>query len=137
MTHAARTAQPQNPAEVVTALWERMEGRDWEGLAELLAPDVVVEWPVTGERFVGRGNVVAVNREYPEGWHIRVLRVIAAGEDVVSEVEVPQLGVGVFRAASFWTVRGGQVIAGTEYWTERGGDPAPAWRARFAQASTG
>ncbi|MCE7083361.1 nuclear transport factor 2 family protein [Streptomyces sp. ST2-7A] len=113
-----------------------MEARDWSGLGALIAPEAVIDWPATGERIVGRSAFVAVNREYPEGWSIRVLDVFAdpAGERVVSEVEVPQEGVGVFRAVSFWTVRGGLVVAGTEYWTTVGGESAPAWRAPWTRS---
>ncbi|WP_432264009.1 hypothetical protein [Streptomyces griseoflavus] len=53
-----------------------MQARDGEGLGALLADDLVVEWPVSGERIVG------VNAEYPEGWSVHVLRIVADGETV-------------------------------------------------------
>nr|WP_275942289.1 nuclear transport factor 2 family protein [Streptomyces spiramenti] len=112
-------------------MWERMQRREWDGVAELLAEDVTVEWPVSREVFAGRENFVGVNREYPEGWSIRVLRVVAETGQVVSEVEVEQEGVGTFRAVSFWTVRGGVIAEGREYWTFPGSDPAPEWREKF------
>jgi limonene-1,2-epoxide hydrolase len=68
------------PAEVVRALWERFQARSWDAAGELLAEDVVVDWPQTRERMRGRANVIAVNRNYPEGWTIRVLRVLAEGD---------------------------------------------------------
>lgn len=120
---------------VIEAYWARTDARDWDGVAELLAEDAVVEWPDTAERFEGREAYVRVNREYPEGWSIRVLRVVADTahpDQVVSEVEVPQKGVGVFRAASFWTVRDGLIERGTEYWTTVGGEAPPAWRAEMS-----
>ncbi|WP_327254693.1 nuclear transport factor 2 family protein [Streptomyces sp. NBC_01244] len=121
------------PSRVVEALWDRIQARDWDGVALLVAPDAVVEWPVSGERIVGGKNYVAVNREYPEGWVIRVLRIVAAGDEVVSEVEVPHESLGVFRAASFWTVRDGRIVRGTEYWTSLGADTRPEWRAAFTE----
>ncbi|THA86252.1 nuclear transport factor 2 family protein [Streptomyces sp. A0592] len=120
-------------SRVVQALWDRIQTRDWVGVAGLVAEDAVVEWPVSGERIVGRENYVAVNREYPEGWAIRVLRIVGAGDEVVSEVEVPHEGVGVFRAASFWTVRDGRIVRGREYWTASGADPRPEWRVPFVE----
>ncbi|MEU4129312.1 nuclear transport factor 2 family protein [Streptomyces wuyuanensis] len=117
------------PSKVIHELWDRMQARDWAGVGELLSDDVVVEWPVSGERIVGRGNYVGVNAEYPEGWSIRVLRIVASGEEVVSEVEVPHESLGVHRVASFWTVRSGRVVKAREYWSELGSDPAPEWRA--------
>lgn len=119
--------------EVVSALWERMQARDWAGARDLLADDLVVEWPVSAERMVGRDNYVAVNAEYPEGWSINVLRIVADGQTVVSEVEVPHATMGVHRAVSFWTVRGGKIAEGREYWSELGSDESPEWRAAYVQ----
>jgi ketosteroid isomerase-like protein len=121
------------PSDVVTALWERIQARDWAGVAGLVADDAVVEWPVSSERIVGRDNYVAVNREYPEGWSIRVLRIVAEGDQVASEVEVPHAGLGVFRVASFWTVADGLIVRGTEYWTSLGTDASPPWRAAYVE----
>jgi ketosteroid isomerase-like protein len=120
-------------SKVIEALWDRIQARDWDGVAGLIAEDAVIEWPVSGERIVGRDNFVAVNREYPEGWSIRVLTIVADGGEVVSEVEVPHEGVGVFRAVSLWTVRDGRIVGGREYWTSLGADPRPQWRAAFVE----
>ncbi|MCZ9348898.1 nuclear transport factor 2 family protein [Streptomyces mutabilis] len=83
------------PSMIVQEFWDRMQARDWAGLGALLAEDVVVEWPVSAERIVGRENFVRVNAEYPEGWSIHVMRVVADGDTVVSEVEVPHGAMGV------------------------------------------
>jgi ketosteroid isomerase-like protein len=122
-----------SPTETVRELWDRIEARDWPAVGELLAEDVVVEWPVTAERIVGRDNFVSVQREYPEGWSIRVIRIFGDGEDVVSEVDVPHVTAGEFRAASFWKVKDGKVIAGREYWTSPGSDEPQGWRAQFTE----
>lgn len=110
-----------------------MEARDWAGVAALMAEDAVVEWPVSAERIVGRKNYLAVNSEYPEGWSIRLLRVVADGEQAVSEVEVPQEGVGLFRVVSFWTVRDGRITSGREYWSGPGAEPVPDWRLPYVE----
>lgn len=120
-------------SDIIRALWDRIDARDWPGVAALLADDVQVCWPASGELITGADNFVAVQAEYPEGWSIHVLAVVADGERVVSEVEVPLEGVGVFRVASFWTVTDGRVAAGTEYWIGVGTDPAPAWRAPYVR----
>ncbi|MGH4028074.1 nuclear transport factor 2 family protein [Actinomycetota bacterium Odt1-20B] len=122
------------PTEIVRQLWHRTQDRDWDGVGALLADDVVVEWPASGERIVGRANYVGLNSTYPEGWSIHVLRVVADGGDqVVSEVEVPHEEMGTHRVASFWTVRDGVIVEGREYWTELGTDPVPQWREKFVQ----
>lgn len=118
---------------MVEALWDRIQARDWSAVANLVAEDAVVEWPVSGERIVGSKNFVAVNSEYPGGWSIRVLRIVADGSEVVSEVEVPHDEFGVFRVASFWTVQQGRIVRGREYWTSVGADPRPEWRAALVE----
>jgi hypothetical protein len=55
---------------LVTAFADRLERRDWAGLGELLAPDVVYELPQTRERIRGRDRYVTFNAEYPGDWHI-------------------------------------------------------------------
>ncbi|GGO58503.1 hypothetical protein GCM10012287_56810 [Streptomyces daqingensis] len=120
-------------SDVVAGFWGRMQARDWEGLGELLAEDLVVEWPVTAERIEGRSDFIRINAEYPEGWAIHVQRIVADGETVVSEVEVPHDTMGVHLVVSLWTVRDGKITAGREYWTEPGSDPSPEWRAPYVR----
>jgi ketosteroid isomerase-like protein len=119
-------------AETVRLLWERMEARDWAGVAAQLHPDVVVDWPNTAERMRGRDNYLAVQREYPEGWHIEVLRVVDGGDIVVSEVRVDQ-GDQRFYAASFFELTDGLIAKAVEYWSDGEPSPAPGWRARWME----
>ena len=131
-TDPAATAS-EDAASVVLDLWERISAKDWAGLAVLLSPDLRVTWPSTGEVFLGPDNFVAVQAEYPDGWSIDVLSVFGSGERAVSEVEVPHTGMAsTFRAASFWTVRKGLVVAATEYWVTVGAEQPPAWRAAYS-----
>ncbi|MER5935044.1 nuclear transport factor 2 family protein [Streptomyces sp. NPDC002054] len=128
------------PLKIVAELWERIEARDWDGVARLIADDVVVEWPVSGERIVGRDNFIAVNSEDSYSYgddraaerSVELLRILADGELVVTEVEIPQDHV-VYRGVSWWTVRDGEIIEAREYWTSPGQDPAPRWRAGYVE----
>lgn len=119
------------PTEIVTQYWERTQARDWAGVEALLAPGVVVEWPVSGERFSGREPFVAMNRGYPEGWSIEVRRIVREGATVVSEVAVPHEEYGLSVAVSLWTVEGDAIVAGREYWVSPGSEQPPAWRSAF------
>ena len=69
----------------------------------------------------GRDNYLAVQREYPEGWHIEVLRIVDGGDTVVSEVRVDQEGQRFF-AASFFELADGRISRAVEYWSD--GEPA-------------
>ncbi|MFJ9644164.1 nuclear transport factor 2 family protein [Streptomyces sp. NPDC004244] len=125
-----------DPLKVVAQLWERIDAHDWHGASLLLSEDAVIEWPVSGERIVGRANFIAVNSDdaYSEARRVHILRIFADadGDDVVTEVEVPQDHV-VYRAVSLWTVRDGSIVAAREYWTSPGQDPAPRWRAGYVE----
>ena len=116
---------------IVSELWQRIEAREWEAAGALLAPDFTAIWPHTGEQFLGRDNFIAMNREYPEGWSIRVLRIVCDGAFVVSEIEVVH-GDETHNAASFFTIRDGLIAAVTEYWVEANSAIAPDWRRKFA-----
>ena len=70
-------------AETVRRLWERIEARDRDGVADQLHPDVVVDWPNTAERMRGRANFLAVQQAFGEGWHVQVLRIVDGGDTVV------------------------------------------------------
>ena len=119
-------------AEPVRLLWERMEARDWDGVAAQLHPDVVVDWPNTGERMRGRDNYLAVQREYPEGWHIEVLRIVDGGDAVVSEVRVDHDGKRFF-ARSFFEVADGRIAARGRVLVGRRAARPPAWRAPWTE----
>jgi ketosteroid isomerase-like protein len=117
------TGVTDRPDSVVRALWERFEVRDFEAAGDLLAEDVIIDWPVTRERITGRSNVVGVNRAYPEPWgHIRVLDIIADGEHVAARVRV-DAPASTDYALGFYQVRDGTIRRGTEYWVTEGAEP--------------
>src|SRR6476619_6566456 len=84
---------------VVDGVWRHLEARDWPAARALLADDLVVELPATGERFTSADAFIAFNSHYPDGWSLEVQRVVPGGrsaaldggeaELVVSEVQVP------------------------------------------------
>lgn len=121
------------PVDVVRALWERMEARDWDGARATLADDVVILWPATKERFVGADAFIAMNRAYPEGWHIRVETVLARGNEVLAWVEVP-MGDQMSWCAQRARVHQGRITSSIDLWTDEGGIEAPTWRSAFRAA---
>jgi ketosteroid isomerase-like protein len=123
-------------SDIIRAYWDRIEARDWDAVGALLAEDVELDWRHSLERFRGRDNVVGVNREYPEGWTIDVLRVLESGDVVVSEVRVPFEDEAVFFVASFYEVRGGLIRRAIEYWIEAGHEEPPEWRRKYGERVT-
>jgi ketosteroid isomerase-like protein len=106
------------PSDVVAELWRRIQARDWDAVGELLVEDFVLEWPNALVRIRGRTNFVELNRRYPEGWSIEVLRIVKEGNTAVSEVRVPHPTVGPYYAISFFEAEGDRLTRGREYWVE-------------------
>lgn len=119
------------PSEVVVQLWSRIQARDWVGVEELLADDFVLAWPNDLVRIRGRANFVDFNRSYPEGWSIEVLRIIAEGSTVVSEVRVPHRTLGPYYALSFFEVDDGRITSTREYWVAEAYEELTTDRARW------
>ena len=115
--------------QLVRSLYELYQARDWSGAAALLHPEARLRMPATGEELVGREQVIALQRDYPEPWgELRVLRVVSDPVVTVAEIEIagPR---GLFRCAAFWTVRDDLLHGGVEYWVTVGADQPPPDRA--------
>lgn len=117
-------------ADVVARFWDRIEARDWAAVRDLLADDASLDYPVTGERFVGAEHILAINTEYPEGWTIDVRTLRGEGDDVLALVRVP-LGDSIAWCTQRATVADGRIVAATEWWTAEGAEDAPDWRAPY------
>lgn len=119
------------PTEIVRAYWAAVWSRDWDAMGRTLAEDVEIFWPVTREIIRGRADVVAVKSGQANGWSVDVLAVHDAGDVVVSEVQLPQEDVGIFRVVSLWRVVDGMIVSGREYWTLYGGEEGLDWRRKY------
>jgi ketosteroid isomerase-like protein len=118
-------------SEVVEELWRRIQARDWDGAAALVDDDAVIDWPHSRERMRGK-NFIEVNRIYPEGWSVEVLRILEVGDTVVSEVRVPH-DTTEYWASSVFEVRNGKIVGGREYWVESPTHEIPQWRAHLVE----
>jgi ketosteroid isomerase-like protein len=116
------------------ALYTAYQARDWARAETFLHPDAVLDMPATGERLVGREQVLRFQREYPEPWgELSVLRVLGDAAAAAAEVQIRAPGGDVFRMAAFWALRDGLLASGTEYWVDPGGSPPPG-RAAYPAA---
>lgn len=121
--------------------------RDWAKVRALLSADLVVELPATGERFTTAAAFLEFNATYPDGWRIQVQRVLCGGPStapngepadlVVSEIQVPHEGVGVFAVAQFAWVVGTRIVAARELWVTCAGEQPPHWRAHLVERYDG
>ena len=126
------TDRTQESKQIVESFWAAMQTNDFRRAGEWLHEDYILEWPQSGERIRGRANFVAVNENYPaQGrWEFRVHRILAEGDEVVSDVGVTD-GIVNARVLTFSTVREGKILHQTEFWP----DPfeAAAWRAQWVE----
>jgi ketosteroid isomerase-like protein len=126
------TSLTSNNKQVVEEFWSAMQTNDFKAAGEFLHEDYVLEWPQSGERIHGRANFVAINEHYPAHgrWEFTVHRIIAEGDQVVSDVGVTD-GTLTGRAITFSRVRDGKIIQQVEFWP----DPfePPVWRAEWVE----
>lgn len=113
--------------QIVKRFWIAMQTNDFQAAAEFLHEHFVLDWPQSGERIRGRANFIAVNENYPADgrWQFTVHRLVAEGNEVVSDVSVTD-GVIHGRAITFSTIEDGKIIYQVEFWPDPF-DP-PAWR---------
>ncbi|MGA0610503.1 nuclear transport factor 2 family protein [Caldimonas sp. KR1-144] len=104
---------------IVREFWRLMASNDFAAVKTVLGDGFVVEWPQSKERIVGAENFVRMNAEYPAHgpWRFTINRLVASGEQVVTQVSVSD-GVQQAEPVSFFTVRGGKIVAMVEYWPE-------------------
>jgi hypothetical protein len=55
----------RNTADLVRALYERYQARDWSAAEELLDPGVHLRMPATSEVLSGRDSVLGLQVDYP------------------------------------------------------------------------
>jgi limonene-1,2-epoxide hydrolase len=128
----AMTASTPDNKQVIEGFWAAMQTNDFQAAGEFLHDDYVLEWPQSGEQIRGRANFVAINKNYPAHgrWEFTVHRIIAEGNEVISDVGVTD-GVINGRAITFSTVQDGRIIHQIEFWP----DPfePPGWRAEWVE----
>ncbi|WP_328880254.1 nuclear transport factor 2 family protein [Streptomyces sp. NBC_00299] len=108
----------------VERFWATAAAREWDAFAETLAEDVVYTLPQTRERIGGRERYVQFNREYPGDWRLRVERVVAEPEQVVTWTHFT-VGLEQMYGISFFTGDGsGRISTVTDFWPEPYEPPA-------------
>ena len=81
------------------------------GAAEHFVAAIVIDWPCSGERIVGRADFVALQERYPTTtgrWTFDIHRLVTEGRTTVSEVTVTD-GVRSARVIAFSDVADGLI----------------------------
>ena len=126
------TDTTQESKQIVQNFWAAMQTNDFRRAGEWLHDDYSLEWPQSGERIRGRDNFVAINENYPAHgrWEFTLHRILAEGDEVVSDVGVTD-GVVRARVITFSTIRAGKILHQTEFWPDPF-EPA-TWRAQWVE----
>jgi hypothetical protein len=106
------------------------EGRDLDATHEMYHDDAVLEFPQSGERFVGKANFLTWRKKYPGKVDYKIRRITGGGDLWVLELLVsyngspPMFGVGVV------VFRDDKIARESVYAME--GFDAATWRAEWA-----
>ncbi|HLG63782.1 MAG TPA: nuclear transport factor 2 family protein [Ktedonosporobacter sp.] len=122
----------QENLQIIRNLWKAFDDQNFDAAGELLHRNYVGYWPQTGERIRGRENFVIINKHYPEQWQVTILRLIAAGDQVISEVKLTYQDEIVY-AISFFELQDGKILKETDYWPEP--YEPPTWRSQWTETS--
>ena len=109
------------------ALLRLLESRDLDLSHEIYADDAVLEFPQSGERFVGRQNFLEWRRKYPADVGFAVTRVLGSGDLWTVELTVRYDGGDQQFGVSIHEFREGLMVRETIY--VAAGWEAPEWRA--------
>lgn len=104
---------------IVREFWRLMETNDFQSVKQVLADDLVVEWPQSKERIRGAESFARMNAEYPAHgrWRFRINQMVASPDRVVTQVSVTD-GTQSAEPISFFTVAGGKIVHLLEYWPD-------------------
>lgn len=96
----------------------------------IYAEDAILEYPQSGERFLGRSKIQAQRGGHPAERHFSVLRIRGSGDFWVTECVITYDGAPIY-SVSLMEFDGDQVTRETQYFA----DPfeAPAWRTALAE----
>lgn len=113
---------------------------DMEGLmglmSDMAAPDMVQEWPQSGERIRGRDNIAAVNQNYEGATgtapKMTLRRILKPGSAWVVEATIDYGdGTPVSMVSIIETNAEGKIVKETDYFANP--FPAPEWRRKWVE----
>ena len=122
----ASPAAPSNDAARRAAILDNLRLSDPDLAHAMYAEDAVLEFPQSGERFVGLENIKTWRAKYPADVRYRVRRLTGSGDLWVTELLVSYDGRPPMMGLSVVTFRGDEIVREVIYVTEPW--DAAAWR---------
>ncbi len=110
--------------------WQ-FEGIDYNKSHEIYHEDAVLEFPQSGERFVGRDNFLAWRKQYPAKLDFRIRKISHGGDLWVTENLISYDGGPWMLTLNILTFRGDRIAHERLYVME--GWEAAEWRAPWAE----
>ncbi len=118
----------RDPRELARLWWDAVDRTDFDAAIALMAPDTIVDWPLSNERMASPESWKSVNQHYPGRWYASIQSIIADNETVVTATEITD-GSIVVMVISYFTVIDGLITNLIEYWPET--YAAPGWRSQW------
>ena len=110
----------------IHAFWDAVIRQDAQAIRPFFAPDAVIRWHCSNERFTVE-EVIRANCEYPGRWAAEMERLSETVGGLVTAMRVwPEDGDAFFHVASFFVRKDGLISSLDEYWGDDA--PAPQWR---------
>ena len=116
--------------QVLERLVEAVNSQDLDTYEAQLDENVVYDWPQSGERIVGRHNIMAINRNYPGLPEVKTRRIIGRDDLWIVEATLDYQGK-IVHSVSVAEFRDGRIARDTVYFAEP--FDAPAWRAQWVE----
>ena len=124
------TATSRDLPELVQRFLDATERGDISALADLIHPEISVQWPQSGEGFTGRDNAIAAQLATPVKPEVAG-EMIVVGHDDLWVIRMPlRYGDDIYHYAGIFELEGGLVRRTTEYFAA----PFPPNEARAAYA---
>ena len=110
--------------------WKATMAHDLEKVHEFYQDDIVVEFPQSGERILGKKNIYELRAHYPAKLSFKILRTRGEGNLWITELIITYDGRPVY-VVTVMEFRNGKVAHETHYYA----DPfePPEWRSQWVE----
>lgn len=123
-------SEAQNQA-TIAALVAALNANDLDAFDKVFTPDIVMEWPQSGERINGTENRHELYSRFPALPKVTPKRTTGSGDIWVLEANLDYGDGEPYQCVFIFTMRDGLVAKEVGYWSKP--FPAPDWRAQWVE----